>query len=194
MNLRLTWGPAGHGDHRPRLSLVGVERVDSGIGIGNEVAGKASEMALGMVGRAVGPVEAGCRRRCVAVVRPLVAHVDPQPPGLGLGAAGAGDHQDGRLVALIAGVMHCAGRDEQSIASVQCNPVIIKLLVDAARQQTNTFQTDLGAVRLRDCARLDSHASDAAPACAPVVSSTSYSIFMPTESEVTQVPFLASRR
>src|SRR3546814_3023150 len=84
MELAPDVGPAGHRDHRPRLPLGNVERVEPGIGIGDEVAGKSGEVALRMLALAVGAVDVGRRRRRAATVRALVAHIDPQPPGFGL--------------------------------------------------------------------------------------------------------------
>lgn len=75
--------PAGHRDHRPWLPLGGVERVEPGIGIGDEVAGKAGQVALRVVAPVVEVLEVGRRQRYVAAVRALVAHVDPQPSGFG---------------------------------------------------------------------------------------------------------------
>src|SRR3546814_3417066 len=63
MELAPDVGPAGHRDHRPRLPLGNVERVEPGIGIGDEVAGKSGEVALRMLALAVGAVEVGRRRR-----------------------------------------------------------------------------------------------------------------------------------
>src|SRR3546814_13043036 len=63
MELAPDVGPAGHRDHRPRLPPGNVERVEPGIGIGDEVAGKSGEVALRMLALAVGAVEVGRRRR-----------------------------------------------------------------------------------------------------------------------------------
>src|SRR3954465_10157506 len=50
---------------------------------GLEEAGKPSHVRRRTLATAVGAVEVGGCRRSVAAERPVVAHVDPQPPGLG---------------------------------------------------------------------------------------------------------------
>src|SRR3546814_4145615 len=83
------------------LPLGNVERVEPGIGIGDEVAGKSGEVALRMLALAVGAVEVGRRRRRAATVRALVAHIDPQPPGFGLAHARRSEEHTSELQSLM---------------------------------------------------------------------------------------------
>lgn len=60
-----------------------VYRLEAAIAVGLEEAGEAGHVRRRALAAAVGAVEVGGSRRGVAAERPVVAHVDPQPPGLG---------------------------------------------------------------------------------------------------------------
>jgi hypothetical protein len=57
---------------------VGIERV------GLQNAGVAGQMPLGMLARPIARGVKQRRRRILAAERPVIAHVDPNPAGLGL--------------------------------------------------------------------------------------------------------------
>ena len=76
--------PAGRFQDRPRLAIGLVELVVSAIGVGLENPGVVGQMRLGMLAGAVARVIEHRRRRRGAAERPIVAHIDPTSPGVGL--------------------------------------------------------------------------------------------------------------
>ena len=76
--------PACRLDQRPRLAVGLVQLGVSGIGVGLEDPGIAGQMRLRVLAAAIARViEHRCRRRRPAK-RPVVAHVNPTSPGVGL--------------------------------------------------------------------------------------------------------------
>jgi hypothetical protein len=75
--------PAGNFGDRARLAAGRiVQRLESGITIGLEQTGECGHVGRRVLAAAVGAVKAGGGRRCFATERPVVADIDPQPPGL----------------------------------------------------------------------------------------------------------------
>jgi hypothetical protein len=83
-----------------------VQRLESAVPVGLEEAGKPSHVRRRTLATAVGAVEVGGCRRSVAAERPVVAHVDPQPPGLGA-AEPRRQHRDCGVIAMDL----CGGED-----------------------------------------------------------------------------------
>jgi hypothetical protein len=67
--------------------VAGEQLVEPGIAVGVDDAAEGLQMRLRMLALAVGRIEEQRRRRARAGERPLVAHVDPEPSGLGLAGA-----------------------------------------------------------------------------------------------------------
>src|SRR6185437_8827445 len=74
---------AGFGD-RSALSIRGVERVESTVGIRLKDPGIAGEMLFGMDAGTIRRVEKHCGGRRLAVERAVVANIGPNPSGPGL--------------------------------------------------------------------------------------------------------------
>jgi hypothetical protein len=92
--------PAGNFNDRTRLAAGGiVQRLEPGVAIGLEEAGEVGHVRRRALAAAVGAVEVGGSRGGFAAERPIVAHVDPQPPGLGP-AEPRHQHRDRRIVAM----------------------------------------------------------------------------------------------
>lgn len=74
----------GHGPSRQLGHLAGLEDgIDPGIAIGVKNALEVLQMHLGMFALAIGRVEEHRGSRVPAIMGTLIAHIGPQPPGLG---------------------------------------------------------------------------------------------------------------
>src|SRR5512133_4303432 len=76
-----------------------VDAVKTRISVCLQEAVKAAEVSFGMFSLPVRRVGEPDRRSCVVARRPIVAHVCPQPAGLGP-AVTRSQHRDGRVVAV----------------------------------------------------------------------------------------------
>ena len=76
--------PAGRFQDRPRLAIGFVQLVVAAVSVGLENPGVVGEMRLGMLAGSIARVIEHRRRRRGAAERPIVAHVDPTSPGVGL--------------------------------------------------------------------------------------------------------------
>ena len=81
----------------PGASPGGIELAVAAIGVGLQDAAPGGQMALGMLARAVARVEEHRRRRRPPAERPVVAHIGPTSPGVGLAL---GQHRHGGVVAM----------------------------------------------------------------------------------------------
>jgi len=71
-------------DKRARLAIGLVQLVVAGVGVGLENPGIAGQMRLRVLAAAIARVIEHRRRRGRPAKRPVVAHIDPTSPGVGL--------------------------------------------------------------------------------------------------------------
>jgi hypothetical protein len=93
-------GPTGHFRDWARLDAGGaIQFLEPGIPVRLEQAGEARHVRRRMRGGAIGAVEIRSGRGGTAAKRPVVAHIDPEPPGLGPAEARC-QHRNRRVVAV----------------------------------------------------------------------------------------------
>jgi hypothetical protein len=97
--------PARHLAH----SVLPIELVEPGIAVGLQDAVEAGEMAQRVLGAAVRAVAVEGRRRGRATPGPVVAHIDPQPPGLGPAGTRCQNRHGGVVAMDLVGRQHMAG-------------------------------------------------------------------------------------
>jgi hypothetical protein len=74
-----------------------IQLIESGVAIGLQNAAEATQMLARVLALAIGRVAKQHRSVPAAAPGPLIAHVSPQPPGLGLARSGC-QHRHRRVV------------------------------------------------------------------------------------------------
>lgn len=98
--------PAGRLDERSGTARGSVEPVEPGERIRLQHAGEAVEVTLSVLSHTVPRELEECRWRVETAEGPVVAHVDPGPPG---GRPALGKHRHRRIVGMYAGAGQYVG-------------------------------------------------------------------------------------